>query len=122
MERDDQVDVAYRLLDAEVRDVEHRRVGRVDDLVFSGAPGEDAYLTGFLSGSGAWHRRLPRRLRRLGARVFGAGTLAEDVFQVPWDRVDHVEASVILRCKGGEVGLGVRDERLGRVLGKASRT
>jgi sporulation protein YlmC with PRC-barrel domain len=122
MDHDDEVDVAYRLLDAEVRDVEHRRVGRVDDLVFSGGPGEDAYLAGFLSGSGAWHQRLPRPLRRLAARLFGTGTFGEDVFQVPWEHVDHVEASVILRCKGGEVGLGVRDEQLGRVLGKASRT
>ena len=122
MENDDEIDAVYRLLDQAVHDVDHRRVGRVDDLVFSGAPGETARLAGFLSGSGAWHRRLPRRLRRLGARLFGSGTLGEDVFQVPWEQVDRVEASVVLKCKGREVGLGVRDEQLGRLMRRARRT
>ena len=116
MEDATEIDAVYRLLDAEVRDVDHRRVGRVDDLMFSGDPGSPARLTGFLSGSGAWHSRLPRRLRGLGARLFGPGTIGKDVFQVPWDEVDHVEASVLLKRKGGELGLGQRDEQLGRVF------
>src|SRR5919112_6062680 len=78
MEDATEIDAVYRLLDAEVRDVDHRRVGRVDDLMLSGEPGSPARLTGFLSGSGAWHSRLPRRLRGLGARLFGPGTIGKD--------------------------------------------
>jgi sporulation protein YlmC with PRC-barrel domain len=114
------MDLVYRLLDDQLVDVEGRRCGRVDDLEFSGGPGEPVRLESLLSGSGTWHRRLPRPLRRLGARVFGAGTVGEDVIRVPWDQVDEIETVVKLKAKARELGLGQGDEEAAKLVSKLS--
>jgi hypothetical protein len=112
------VDVVYRLLDEQLTDVDGRRCGRADDLEFSGGPGEDAWLVAILSGSGTWHRRLPRRLRRVAARMFGQGTLGKDVIRVPWEQVDDVSSELKLRRKAEDLGLGAGDLRLAKAMGR----
>ena len=114
----DRVDVVYRLLDEQLTDVDGRRCGRADDLEFSGGPGEDAWLVAILSGSGTWHRRLPRRLRRAAARTFGQGTLGKDVIRVPWEQVDDVSSELKLRRKAEDLGLGAGDLRLAKAMGR----
>jgi hypothetical protein len=106
-----ELDLVYRILDDQLVDAEGRRCGRVDDLAFEGGIGEPPLLWAILSGSGTWHRRLPRRLRSLGARVFGDGTLGHDVIQVPWDQVDEIGATVKLKAKARDLGLGQGDDR-----------
>ena len=64
----DHMDLVYRVLDDQLVDVDGRRCGRVDDLEFDGGPGEQPRLSAILSGSGMWHRRMPRVLRTAGAR------------------------------------------------------
>jgi hypothetical protein len=105
------MDLVYRLLDDQLVDVDSRRCGRVDDLEFEGGFGEPPRLHAILSGSGTWHRRLPRRLRSVGARVFGRGVSGEDVIRVPWQQVDDVSSVIRLRAKAGELGLGQGDDR-----------
>ena len=56
----DRMDAVYRILDDQLVDVDGRRCGRVDDLEFDGGLGEPPRLYAILSGSGTWHRRLPR--------------------------------------------------------------
>jgi hypothetical protein len=105
----DRMDLVYRVLDEQLVDVEGRRCGRADDLLFDGGVGAPPRLLAILSGSGTWHRRLPRRLRPLGARLFGSGLLGHDVIQVSWDQVDTIDAAIALKAKARDLGLGQGD-------------
>ncbi len=105
----DCMDLVYRVLDEQLVDVDGRRCGRVDDLAFDGGVGLPPRLRAILSGSGSWHRRLPRRLRPLGARLLGSGTLGRDVVEVPWEQVDEIAAAITLKAKARDLGLGRGD-------------
>jgi sporulation protein YlmC with PRC-barrel domain len=105
------MDLVYRVLDDQLVDVDGRRCGRVDDLEFDGDLGAPPRLNAILSGSGTWHRRLPRRLRGIAARVFGTGVVGEDVIRVPWEQVDEIASVVELRAKASELGLAQGDDR-----------
>jgi sporulation protein YlmC with PRC-barrel domain len=105
------MDLVYRVLDDQLVDVDGRRCGRVDDLEFEGDLGTPPRLNAILSGSGTWHRRMPRRLRRIGARIFGEGVVGDDVIRVPWEQVDEIESVVKLRAKASELGLAQGDDR-----------
>jgi hypothetical protein len=110
-EQRDRMDLVYRILDDQLVDVDGRRCGRADDLEFDGELGEPPRLFAILSGSGAWHRRLPRRLRPLATRVFGSGVFGEDVIRVPWEQVDGLDAVIKLKAKARDLGLGKGDDR-----------
>ena len=114
----DKMDLAYRVLDDQLVDVDGRRCGRADDLEFDGDLGSPPRLYSILSGSGVWWRRLPRPLRSLGARVFGAGTVGDDLIRVPWEQVDDVSTVVLLKGKARDLGLGQGDDRWAPVVGK----
>lgn len=106
------MDLVYRVLDDQLVDLDGRRCGRADDLEFEGALGSTPpQLHAILSGSGTWHRRLPRRLRGLGARIFGAGVVGDDVIRVPWSEVDEIGSVIRLRAKARELGLAQGDDR-----------
>lgn len=107
----DRMDLVYRVLDDQLVDVDGRRCGRADDLEFDGDVGSPPRLHAILAGSGTWHRRLPRPLRALGERVFGTGTLGDDLIRVPWEQVDHVDTVVELKAKARDLGLGRGDDR-----------
>jgi sporulation protein YlmC with PRC-barrel domain len=107
----ERMDLVYRVLDDQLVDVDGRRCGRVDDLEFDGEVGTTPRLHAILSGSGTWHRRMPRRLRKLGARLFGTGVVGDDVIRVPWGEVDEIASVVKLRAKAGELGLAQGDDR-----------
>ena len=107
----DRMDLVYRVLDDQLVDVDGRRCGRVDDLEFEGGVGMPLRLNAMLSGSGTWNRRMPRRLRPFGRRLFGAGVLGEDVIRVPWEQVEAITSAVKLRAKASELGLAQGDDR-----------
>ena len=107
----ERVDLVYRILDEQLVDVDGRRCGRVDDLEFEGDVGVTPRLHAILSGSGTWHRRMPRRLRGIGARIFGTGVVGDDVIRVPWEQVDEIKSVVKLRAKASELGLAQGDDR-----------
>ncbi|MEA2300673.1 MAG: hypothetical protein QOD61_429 [Solirubrobacteraceae bacterium] len=115
---DETVDLVYRILDDQLVDVDGRRCGRVDDLEFDGDLGDPPRLRAILSGSGTWHRRLPRPVRGLGRRAFGPGMLGADIIRVPWTQVDEVGATVKLKAKARELGLGQGDDRQAEVVEK----
>jgi sporulation protein YlmC with PRC-barrel domain len=107
----ERMDLVYRILDDQLVDVDGRRCGRVDDLEFDGDVGTMPRLHAILSGSGTWHRRMPRRLRKIGARLFGSGVIGDDVIRVPWEQVDELASVVKLRAKASELGLAQGDDR-----------
>jgi hypothetical protein len=107
----EKMDLVYRVLDDQLVDVDGRRCGRADDLEFDGDLGAPPRLQAILSGSGTWHRRMPRRLRVLGARVFGTGVVGGDVIRVPWEQVDGITSTIKLRAKASELGLAQGDDR-----------
>jgi hypothetical protein len=112
----ERMDLVYRVLDDQLVDVDGRRCGRVDDLEFEGELGAPPRLRGILSGSGVWHRRLPRPLRPLGRRIFGSGVLGDDVIRVSWEHVERVETVVDLRAKAHDLGLAQGDDVAARFL------
>lgn len=114
--RHERMDLVYRVLDDQLVDVDGRRCGRVDDLEFDGGLGEPPRLSAILSGRGTWWRRLPRRLRAVGERVFGPGVLGRDVARVPWEEVEDVEVVVKLRAKASDLGLARGDDQMRRRL------
>ena len=105
------MDLAYRILDDQLVDVDGRRCGRADDIEFEGGLGEPPRLYAIISGSGSWHRRFPRRLRGIGARVFGSGVSGADVIRVPWDQVDDISSVLRLSARASELGLAQGDDR-----------
>jgi hypothetical protein len=114
----DKMDLAYRVLDDQLVDVDGRRCGRADDLEFDGDLGAPPRLYGILSGSGVWWRRLPRPLRGIGERVFGPGVVGHDVIRVPWDQVDGIDTVIHLKAKARDLGLAQGDERLAPFVAK----
>jgi sporulation protein YlmC with PRC-barrel domain len=112
------MDLVYRVLDDQLVDVDGRRCGRVDDLEFDGDLGAPPRLFAILSGNGIWHRRLPRRLRPIGERVFGPGVMGADVVRVPWEQVERIDTVITLKAKARDLGLGRGDDRMAERVGK----
>jgi len=112
MERNEQLDLAYRLLDLDLVDSEGRRCGKVDDIVLSGEPGKVAYVAGIRTGPGALPARFIRRLRKPARRIFSDGST-----DVPSKLIEDFDAAVTLGATAQELDLGRGDRRLGRLLG-----
>jgi len=98
--------VAHRLLDEQILDSEGRRCGRVDDIELRGNPPR---VTALLVGEGLYPRRLPARLRGLARRLAGPERWGANALRIPWEEVDEIGASVVLRGKAEELGLGGGD-------------
>ena len=108
----DELDLAYRVLDLDLVDREERRCGKADDLEIAGDPGETAYVAAIVSGPGALGRRFPRRLRRFGRRLFGGGSTS-----VSWADVAEIGPGAIeLERTAAELGLGEGDRAVIDVL------
>jgi sporulation protein YlmC with PRC-barrel domain len=116
------MDLVYRVLDDQLVDVDGRRCGRVDDLEFDGDASAAPRLHAILSGSGTWHKRMPRRLRKIGARLFGTGVIGDDVIRVTWEQVDDIGSVVKLRAKASELGLAQGDDRDALFVAKFPRS
>jgi len=118
----ERMDLVYRVLDEQLVDVDGRRCGRVDDLEFDGSLGEPPRLSAIVSGSGVWHRRMPRPLRGVGERIFGRGVSGEDVIRVPWREVDDIASVIRLKGKARDLGLAQGDERDAKLVAKLPRS
>jgi sporulation protein YlmC with PRC-barrel domain len=111
--REDEFEVGYRLLDAELIDGNGRRCGRVDDIEIEGEPGSPARLAAILSGPGSFSARTPRILRSVASRLAG-----DDVVRVPWDAVNDIAEVVSLKHSGEDLGLGSGDTAAARVVSR----
>jgi hypothetical protein len=111
---EERIDLAYRVLDVQLVDVDGRRCGRVDDLEFAGGVGGSLHVSALLTGHGVYPSRMPRRLQRLGKRLFGPGVVGRTILRVPWTAIEDVAAAVHLREPASELGLAARDLELQR--------
>lgn len=116
------MDLVYRILDDQLVDVDGRRCGRVDDLEFDGSLGNPLRLHAILNGSGTWHQRLPRPLRKLGQRIFGTGVSGRDVIRVPWEEVEDISSVIRLKAKARDLGLGQGDQRDAAIVAKLPKS
>jgi sporulation protein YlmC with PRC-barrel domain len=99
----DEIDIALRLLDHQLRDSDEVRCGKVDDVLLE-RDGQETVVTALLSGPRAQRRRLPGWAGRF-SRWFG-----RDVeHRVPWKHVKRIEATIELDLRGEELGLGAGD-------------
>jgi sporulation protein YlmC with PRC-barrel domain len=115
---EDRLDLAYRVLDAQLVDVDGRRCGRVDDIELDGDVGAPLYVGALLTGHGLYPSRLPHRLYGLGRRIFGPGVLGRTIMRVPWSTVDDVAAAVHLRRPAAELDLATIDVELQRWIAR----
>jgi sporulation protein YlmC with PRC-barrel domain len=113
---EDRMDLVYRVLDDQLVDVDGRRCGRVDDLEIDGEVGGPAYVSSILSGSGTWPQRMPRRLRRLGMRIFGKAVVGRNLMRVPWSQVEDIDTAITLRAPARELGLAQGDDHLAPLI------
>ncbi len=107
MRQEGDIYVVHRLLDEQICDAEGKRVGRVDDIEVRGDPPR---ITALLVGDGLYPRRLPGRLARLARRVTGPERWGGNALRIPWEEVDELSATVKLRRKADELGLGLGDD------------
>lgn len=107
MSREEPILIAHRLLDEQILDSEGRRCGRVDDVELRGSPPR---VTALLVGEGLYPRRLPARLRGLARRLTGPERWGANALRIPWEEVDEIGATVRLRGKAEELGLGAGDD------------
>jgi len=114
---DDELDLAYRLLDLDLVDSEGRRCGKVDDLELAGGPGAPTYVAAILAGPGALPARFVRPLRRLGERIFRGGST-----RVSWKTVCDFDSTVELTSTAAQLGLAQGDRDVARLApGKGDR-
>jgi sporulation protein YlmC with PRC-barrel domain len=107
MSRDEPIFLGHRLLDEQILDSDGRRCGRVDDVELRGNPPR---VSALLVGVGLYPRRLPSWLRRPARRLVGPERWGANTLRVPWEEVDEVDATVRLRGKAEELGLGEGDD------------
>jgi hypothetical protein len=116
------MDLAYRVLDDQLVDVNGRRCGRADDIEFDGGLGEPPRLNAIISGSGSWHRRLPRPLRSAAARVFGDDDGGAQTIRVPWGQVSEIGAVLKLKTTAENLGLAQGDRREGERIARLPKS
>lgn len=107
MKKEGEIFVVHRLLDEQILDADGKRCGRVDDIELEGNPPR---VTALLVGEGLYPRRLPKRLRGLARKLVGPERWGANSMRVPWEEVDTIEATLRLRRKAEELGLGEGDD------------
>ena len=107
MSKEGEILVVHRLLDEQILDCDGKRCGRVDDVELQGSPPR---ITALLVGEGLYPRRVPKLLRGLARKLAGPERWGSNALRVPWEKVDEIDATLHLRCKGEEMGLGEGDD------------
>lgn len=112
----DHIDLVYHVLDLQLLDVNGTRCGKVDDIEFESGP---MRAVAILSGSGLYPRRLPgRRLPALARHLVGEEVIGKNVIRVPWDEIDSIGATVVLKGEAEHYGLGRGDRAVAPVISR----
>ena len=109
----EQLDLAYRLLDLDLVDSEGRRCGKVDDLELEGGPSELTYVAAIRTGPGAMPPRFRPRFRSLARRLLRPGYKS-----VPSAVIEDFDAAVTLSERAEELDLAEGDRALAEWFGR----
>jgi hypothetical protein len=112
-DQNEQIDLAYRLLDLDLVDSEGRRCGKVDDLELEGGPGELTYVAAIRTGPGALPARFRPRFRGIARRLLRSGFKS-----VPSELVDDFDSAVTLTKTAEELGLAAGERALAGWFGR----
>lgn len=107
MSKEGEILVVHRLLDEQILDCDGKRCGRVDDIELQGSPPR---ITALLVGVGLYPRRVPKPLRGVARKLAGPERWGFNAVRVPWEKVDEIDATLCLRGKAEELGLGEGDD------------
>ena len=118
------MDILYELIDQNLLDSAGERGGRVDDVVVEDVFDRPARVVALLAGGGAKSRQLWEPLHRLSVwahALLGIPRPVEPIV-IPWERVERVDADVMLNCTVAELGLdrmnrAVAERLIGRIPG-----
>jgi len=105
-----ELDLGLGVLDHQLVDSEDRNCGNVDDLELDVDDPAGPRVVAILSGPEAWRTR-GRVARAMAALFSDSGHV-----RVPWSEVRSIDASVRLRSRAEELGLGRGDTILGPLI------
>ena len=105
-----ELDLGLGLLDHQLVDSEGRNCGNADDLELELDDPGGPRVAAILSGPQAWRNR--GRVARWFAGLFPYGGLV----RIRWQEVAEVDASIHLRRRADELGLGEGDRVLGGLV------
>ena len=105
-----ELDLGLGLLDHQLVDRDDRNCGNADDLELDLDDPEGPRVVAILTGPQAWRAR--GRIARAVAGLFPHGGMV----RVAWEHVDRVDASIRLRRRADELGLGEGDRVLGGLI------
>ena len=105
-----ELDLGLGLLDHQLVDREGRNCGNADDLELELDDPAGPRVAAILTGPRAWRSR--GGIARAAASLFPHAGLV----RVPWEAVERVDASIHLRRRAHELGLGEGDRVLGAIV------
>jgi len=115
---EDRIDLAYRVLDDQLVDVDGRRCGKVDDLELTGGPGGPLEVTAILVGPGVRAARIAGRPGRWWQRRVGPPRWGANARRVPWEQVEDITSRVALRGQAEDLGLAAGDLELSPLVAR----
>jgi sporulation protein YlmC with PRC-barrel domain len=89
------IKLVSQLLDLPIVDKDERSCGIVDDIEFSGGPGEDTRIEALLVGPGAYAGRMPRWMYWIVRKIAG-----DRMARVPAGQIIEIGSVVKLRSRG----------------------
>lgn len=111
------MDLVRDVLDKQLVDPKQRRLGKVDGLVLSLAPGKPPKVAGIEVGPLVLARRLGPRTERWAAAAFARiGAPHDDPYRIPWTKVRDVGLDVEVDVPIRETPLHAWQRWLRRVL------
>lgn len=105
-----ELDLGLSLLDHQLIDREGRNCGNADDLELDLEEPGGPRVAAILTGPQAWRAR--GRIARAAASLFPHGGFV----RIRWEDVEKVDASIHLRRRAHELGLGEGDRVLGGLV------
>src|SRR5579884_3114603 len=107
-----EINLEPRLMDCQIIDVDGKRCGKVDDLVFEGDVGSQLKIKSILVGPRVWYSRETGSLAALLSFFIRSNKLIE----VPWQYVVEIFPIVKLNVRAQELGLRALDTKLAGIL------
>ncbi|HZC37673.1 MAG TPA: hypothetical protein VE221_03235 [Sphingomicrobium sp.] len=101
------IKLVSELLDLPIIDKDERSCGIVDDIEFSGRPGNEMRMRALLVGPGAYEERLPAWMFWFVRKIAG-----DRMVRVPTGEIIEIGAVVKLKCTAEKLGLHKTEDKV----------